>query len=374
MLAARFSLFIVIVLSLSPCRLVEAEESATAPFKVGVASRRFLPDKTYNWRHAATHELLTTVWYPGDAASVEQPQWIGPPASPLFSAGSAAPDAKLSSAPAKFPLVVLSHGTGGSALMMAWLGTVLASHGYIAAAVNHPGNNATEDYTAEGFTFWWERATDLTVVIDQMLRDATFGARIDANRIGAAGFSLGGYTMIEIAGGITVPAAFDRFCKSSKADAICKSPPEFPDLRAKYDQLTKLAKNDAVVADAFHHASDSRRDGRVRAVFAIAPALGPAFDTKSLEKISIPVEIVAGDADQNVPVASSAKYFAAHIAEAKLTLLSGGVGHYVFLDTCTDAARHINPVLCTDGPGVDRADIHSKTAEMALSFFDSNLR
>jgi len=43
------------------------------------------------------------------------------------------------------------------------------------------------------------------------MKDSTFGTRIDGSRIGAAGFSLGGYTMIEIAGGITDPAAFMDF-------------------------------------------------------------------------------------------------------------------------------------------------------------------
>jgi len=96
--------------------------------------------------------------------------------------------------------VLLSHGTGGSAVQMAWLGMELARHGYIAVAVNHPGNNATEPYTAEGFALWWERATDLSEVLDGMLADATFGARIDARRVGAAGFSMGGYTVLELAG------------------------------------------------------------------------------------------------------------------------------------------------------------------------------
>jgi predicted dienelactone hydrolase len=91
-------------------------------------------------------------------------------------------------------LIVLSHGTGGSAQMMAWLGRALASRGYIAAAVNHPGNNALEEYTAEGFLIWWERARDLTSVIDMLVGDSQFGRLIDRSRIGAAGFSLGGYT------------------------------------------------------------------------------------------------------------------------------------------------------------------------------------
>lgn len=362
-----------LLVCLAAVSLTPAQADDSPTFKVGVAQRSFLPDKVYNWRKAAHHELLTTIWYPADASAVEQPQWIGPAASPLFSAANAAPAAKLSASPAKLPLIVLSHGTGGSALMMAWLGAALAQHGYIAAAVNHPGNNSTEDYTVEGFLFWWERATDLTVALDKILQDSTFGPRIDPKRVGAAGFSLGGYTMIEIAGGITDPASFDRFCKSDQADAICKDQLEFPKLHEKAAELANLPQNATAFKDAYAHAGDSRRDARVRAVFAIAPALGPAFDTGSLEKISIPVEMVAGDADPVVPIESNAKYFAAHIPNAKLTLLPGGVGHYTFLGTCTAAARQINPALCTDGPGIDRDAIHSKAAQLAVAFFDAHL-
>src|SRR5690242_14939219 len=151
--------------------------------KVGIAQRSFAPEEAYVWRGAKTHALLTTVWYPADSSAAEQPQRVGPAESPLFQVGSAAPGAKF--APGKFPLIVLSHGTGGSAVMLGWLGTTLAAHGYVAAAVNHPGNNALEPYTPAGFSLWWERATDLTKVIDGMLADREFGDRIDAQRIGA---------------------------------------------------------------------------------------------------------------------------------------------------------------------------------------------
>jgi predicted dienelactone hydrolase len=347
-----------------------ARAQERARFKVGVQNRTFTVDQPYDWRGAATHALTTVIWYPAGAAAVEKPQWIGSPENPLFSAGSAAPDAPLAASPPKFPLIVLSHGTGGSALMMSWIGIVLAAHGYIAAAVNHPGNNATEAYTPQGFSTWWERARDLSVVIDRMLADSTFGARIDSHRIGAEGFSLGGYTMIEIAGGITDVDGYLAFCKSPQADAICKSPPEFPDL---IEQFNKLHDTDPAFQAELRHAGDSYRDPRVRAVFALAPALGPAFTPASLGRIAIPVEIVAGAGDQNVPIASSARYFAAHIPGAKLVILPGGVAHYNFLDSCTDAGRKRLPLLCTDAPDVDRDAIHAKVADLAVRFFDSAL-
>lgn len=350
-----------------------ANEAAAVPknFKVGVTNRVFTPGKSYDWRGAKTHTLIATVWYPADATAVEQDQWIGRPGSPLFSAEKAARDAQPAASPERHPLIVLSHGTGGTALQMAWLGTVLASHGYVTVAVNHPGNNALEAYTPMGFSVWWERAKDLSTVIDGMLADPEFGRRIDSSRIGAAGFSLGGYTMIEIAGGITVPAAILDFCKSSPADGICKSPPEFPQLWSTFKRLTT---SDPAFQRELRNAGNSYRDPRVRAVFAMAPALGPAFPPEGLRKISIPVRLVAGAADQNVPVGSGAKYFASNIPGAKLTILPNGVGHYVFLDRCAGAGKRFLPILCTDDAHVSRSKIHAQTARLAVSFFGSVLK
>src|SRR2546421_277950 len=82
-----------------------------------------------------------------------------------------------------------------------------------------------------------ERARDLSSVIDSLLGDATFGARLDAGRIGAAGFSLGGYTMIEIAGGITEPPLFIEQCNAHPEDQLCQSPPEFSTLLEDFKKL-----------------------------------------------------------------------------------------------------------------------------------------
>lgn len=362
-----------LLLSLPAVLAQNVNEEHSRRYKVGIAQRAFSPAADYNWRGAQTHALITTVWYPADSAVDEQPQWLGNPQAPFARLGKAAPDASLAPSPARFPLIVLSHGTGGSALMMAWLGTELAAHGYIAAAVNHPGNNALEPYTTQGFLLWWERAKDLSNVIDQMLVDKTFGSRIDSKQIGAAGFSLGGYTMIEIAGGITQLSLYRDFCKSPQADGICVSPPEFPGLVEKFAKIEELSANDPEMQASLRRAGDSFRDPRVRAVFAMAPALGVGFRSDSLDKISIPVAIVAGTADKNVPIASSAQVFAKHIPRAQLTLLPG-VGHYIFLAACANQGKKSRPELCVDDSGIDREAIHAKTAGLAVQFFSIHLR
>jgi len=351
----------------SSCQALPAK---VVVYKVGVMRRSFTPPEPYDWRGAQTHALVTDIWYPTERTAVEQPQWIGSPDNPFASAGKAAPDASIIVAPEKLPLILLSHGTGASSLMMAWLGTALASRGYIAAAVNHPGNNALEPYTLQGFSLWWERATDLSKVLDALLADATLGKRIDPHRVGAAGFSLGGFTVTEIAGGIGETARYQEFCKSPKADGMCVDPAEFPGIGAK---VAELAKNDAAFQAALADGAKSHQDPRIRAIFAMAPALGPAFDPASLAKITVPTQIVAGVADKVVPIESSAKFFAAKIRGAQLTLFQD-VGHYTFLASCGQLGRTSRPNLCLDNAGILRDDIHAQTANLAWNFFETNLR
>src|SRR5277367_131624 len=348
----------------------QAGSSKTVLYKVGVMHRQFTPPEPYDWRGAKTHALITEIWYPAAPTAVEQMQWIGSPDAPFAKAAKAARDAAPIAAPEKFPLILLSHGIGGSSSMMAWLGAALASHGYIAAAVNHPGNNALEDYTIPGAVLWGQRAADLTTLLDQLLSDPTFGPRIDTNRIGAAGFSLGGLTVIEIAGGLTDLSRYQAFCKSPKADGMCVDPPEYPGLLAK---ATDLAKSDPAMQTAFAESSKSHRDPRIRAIFAMAPALGPAFDPDSLAKITIPTQIVAGLSDTIVPVDSSAKFFAAHIPHAQLSLLQA-VGHYTFLATCAELGDRTRPQLCIDQAGILRDEVHTQTATQAATFFAANLK
>ena len=341
-----------------------------APFKVGVASRHLLPTEPYDWRGAGMHALLEVIWFPAESGADPKPQRIPPVGPAIFEAAPAAPEAKIAASPAKLPLILLSHGTGGTAQTLAWFATALAAHGYIVVGVNHPGNNAMEPYTVQGFTLWWERAKDLSTVLDDILADPDFGPHVDRRRIGGAGFSLGGYTMIELAGGKTSREHYANACRASPDQVSCKPPPEFPDLIAKSNAL---AATDPAYAKALREDGASYRDSRIRAVFTMAPALGPAFAPASLKTIAIPVAIVAGAQDSIVPVDANAKYDAAQIPHAALTIFPGEVDHYVFVDECTEVGRSSLPLLCVDRPAVDRAAIHDEAIDLAAKFFASQL-
>ncbi len=261
-----------LALSLVLLALVNTARADTV-FKVGVATRDFIPAEPYDWRGARTHALRAIIWYPAVADAREEPQWAGPRFVPFFSAGSAARDAALAAGPPR-PLIVLSHGNGDRASSLGWLGTALAAHGFVVVAVNHPGNNALEDYTVEGFSLRWLRAVDLGAVIDAMLDDKTFGNQIDPARIGAAGHSLGGYTVLAAVGGITDPVRLEAFCRSPDADVSCKPAPPFSEMRQ--NTLARL-NSDADFRQRYGAAGKSYRDERIHAVFAMAPGPGPTF-------------------------------------------------------------------------------------------------
>jgi predicted dienelactone hydrolase len=334
-------------------------------YKVGMARREVVPTGPYDWRQDPKHWLATRIWYPAPPSAQEKPWLIGPPDRPFLDGGRVARDAALAPAPGKFPLILLSHGTGGTSGNMAWLGEALAAHGYIAAAVNHPGNNFADGYTVPGFTLWWLRARDLSAVLDGLFADPTFGPRIDKARIGAAGHSLGGYTALTLAGAIT---SLDRLAEICRADGCAD--PAFPDIRARAEALRR---SDPAYRAAQAESGRSYRDPRVRAVFAMAPALGPVLLPDSLAHIDIPVALVAAIGDKIVP-ASSIKALAAAISHAQLTMLPPPIGHNVFIGVCLAAAHADFPRVCDDPPGVDRAAVEAKTADMALAFFAGSLR
>jgi predicted dienelactone hydrolase len=162
-----------------------------------------------------------------------------------------------------------------------------------------------------------------------------------------------------------------KACQAAPDQVSCKPPPEFPDLVAKSGAL---AATDPAYAKALHDAGASYRDSRIRAVFAMAPALGPAFAPASLKTITVPVAIVAGAQDSIVPIDANAKYDAAQIPHAALTIFPGDVDHYVFMDACTAEGRSTLPLLCVDRPGVDRAAIHDAAIDLAAKFFAAHLR
>ena len=202
------------------------------------------------------------------------------------------------------PLVVVSHGTGGSGSAMEWLVQPLRQAGFRVIALDHHGNNYVDGYEPEGFLHVWERPRDVSLALDALAGEQMLGP------VGVAGFSLGGYTAAALAGARLDPQIL--FAVLTGAVPLPEIP-EFPGvleaLRKKHplDELSRLAL-DAAAADL--------SDPRVRAVFQVAPGVGALVTPESLAAIRVPVGIRWGGADSVNPYDVDTKPYLEHIPTA----------------------------------------------------------
>jgi predicted dienelactone hydrolase len=347
---------------------VEKLASDTENTPVGMMRLLYEDSARQSWDGTKARPLTTYIWYPA-AGDTEMSEIGIPPKKPVFIGGFAARGAEFASDSTQYPLIIMSHGTGGSGMQMMWIGRELARRGYIAVAIDHHGNTAAEEHMdARGFRLFWERALDVTAVLDHLSADPKLSGKIDAERIGAVGFSLGGYTVTTLAGGRIDFDLLETFCSSDAHDTTCDDQSEYPEASIEFE---KLRKTDPRVEASLATYAGSFRDKRIRAVVALAPALGQAFTPESLGAIDIPMLMIGGSADTIAPVKTNATYLADQISGARMVEIDGAV-HYSFLNTCNERGIKYVPV-CKDPQGVDRAQIHEQAVGHIREFFDANL-
>jgi len=193
------------------------------------------------------------VWYPSLAAEKSLAYANG------LSSGVAenAPVADCGS----YPLVVFSHGFGGCGTQSVFVTEALARHGYIVAAPDHKDAGCKVDEPKGRFKLQraetpfrqpekWsdksypDRRDDMRALLDQLPKMMEFSGRIDTSRIAGMGHSLGGYTMMGMAGGW-----------------------------------------------------DSWKDSRLKALVLFSPYAAPFLEQNKLSKISVPVMYQGGQRD-----------------------------------------------------------------------------
>lgn len=317
------------------------------------------------WRSSSPRPLAWSAWYPADPATPDvQEKLLGAPGRELFRMGMIAEDAPISNRHSRWPIVLLSHGTGGTADAMGWLGIALAQQGYIAVGVSHHGNTAVEPYVPEGFLCWWERSRDLTALLDALSEHSALTGKVDFDKVFAAGFSLGGYTVLAAVGAITQVELFEKWRAATGGPA---GPREFPDLA---EHVPALMVSSAVFRDSMERQATSYLDSRIRAVVAIAPAPPVrSFEPESLRSIRVPVLLIGGHGDMEAPVEHCASWLKSQNSSFELSLMPQDAGHAVFLPEATPIGKTLEPALCIDAHGVNRAEIHSDAARQILRHF-----
>jgi predicted dienelactone hydrolase len=297
-------------------------------------------------------EMPGYVFYPMDRLDEEAATWRGPYEV------HATPDAP--PAPGKHPLVVISHGHAGSALGHHDLAEYLAANGFIVATFEHPGDNHADASGAGQPQVLGGRAVQLRAVIHALLEDPQWRPLIDADRIGVAGFSAGGYTALLAVG---AQPRFDRYV------GYCAREPQDPDC----ELVRKLqADGQAEQAIAGLQAGILQwgplATPEVKAAFAMAP-FSLVFDEAGTAGIDKPVFLYYAEEDKVVPPRENAQHLAPLLKTLARVESIPKAGHYVFLAPCSDALAKEVPDFCTDLEGVDRAAVHARINADALAFF-----
>jgi predicted dienelactone hydrolase len=317
-----------------------------------------LGERTFNFKDESRNNrpVVTEIWYP-TADTLK-------PADKHFSPFLRQPTVRNGKLPvSKLPLILLSHGTGGGRLTLEWLAQALANSGCIVAAVDHYGNTYDHKIPLE-FVKPWERPLDISFALTSLLNNQEVGPLIDQQKIGATGFSFGGYTMIALAG-----AKLDFEQARSYYKTTGRKELEIPE----FSGLVKLLDDSSLIADSKH--VPPLKDKRIKAFFSISPALGFGFiHTEQVADIKGALYIVGSQSDSIAPVLTNARHYHQLISKSKYTELPGKVGHYVMLGEAIDAVKKEAPIYFTDDPSVNRHAVHLQVDSLAVAFFRKELK
>lgn len=261
--------------------------------------------------------------------------------------------------PGRHRLVVLSHGYSGNWTNGAWLAVALVKQGYVVAAPNHPGTTSRDMDKARANLP--ERPRDLSRLIDFLTTDPAWSGFIEPDNVVAIGHSLGGWTVIALAGARFDPARFDADCREHAALAACRVG---RDISAGQGVATRQS-------------FDGLRDRRVGAAVTLDLGLARGFDPTSLAALSVPVLVIAADrGSEGIPAALESGYLAEHLPKATTRSLAiPGAAHFSFMSFCKPGAVALleadkpgDGVVCRDGEQGSRAAVHEATIAEVLRF------
>jgi len=242
----------------------------------------------------------------------------------------------------KLPLVVISHGAGGSYKDLQDTAETLANAGFVVVAVDHP------DGRRDLVVRLVERPMDSKRLIDLVLGASPAASRIDPQRIGFDGFSLGGYTGLVLLGANPDWAAARAYCQPYH---LCDQ------LNGKQFPTEPLA-----------------HDARIRAAVLADP--GPIFfDRDSFATVNAPIQLWASEGGGprervdfvNRSLPAEHEYHV--VPNSRFGALGG---HFAFV-LCPPALVEKRPEVCSDHPGFDRAVFHKEFNAAVLAFFQEHL-
>lgn len=300
--------------------------------------------------------LNTAIWYPTRDTSYTT--LIGD--NPAFIGTQVIKDAKIQSG--TFPVILLSHGYRGNWRNQNWLATKLASQGYIVAAVDHPGTTSF-DQSPKQAAKWWERPQDVSRVLNYLLSEAPWKQSAIADNVSAIGHSLGGWTVMQLAGAKIDRQTFEANCLVYPNPRTCGLAEELG--------LDKIQDEEPDQKDL--------SDPRIRRVVSLDLGLARSFSVDSLNDIKVPTLILAAGIDiGDIPQASESGYIAEHMPlKSRRYKVYEKATHFSFIQGCKSGAVSMlnkevpgDGIICKDGVATSRDQLHQLFVNDIVSFLN----
>ena len=247
-------------------------------------------------------------------------------------------------------LIVFSHGTGGVYSGHEDTAQALARAGFVVAALTHTGDNYRDQSKVVQIE---NRPRQLKLLIDYMLTRWEGHAGLDPNRVGAFGFSAGGFTVLALAGGEP---------DLTLVRPHCRAHPQYFDCG-----LVQKARSEAELKE--RAPTTWSHDGRIKAVVAAAPALGFAFSSQGLAAVTVPVQLWKAEFDHILPAPDYADAVRATLPSPPQFHTVANADHFDFLPPCNAVQLQYAGFICAIRPGFDRAAFHAEFNREVMAFF-----
>lgn len=275
----------------------------------------------------------------------------------------------------KMPLILLSHGSQGSAHDLLWLTEALVQAGFMVAAVDHHGNTSAESRHYHGGEFlWWERAGDLQYVVRFLRKDRILKNLVDTQNIGIVGYSIGGYTAMSNLGAITDRVLFEEFCRAHPYMKVCFFFTTEIHAEDKDKGNHVLSSMEHAYKDADQRMNWSYLIPEIKAAVLLAPAALMSLTSASLKTIKAPVLTYIA-AEDRVTYTKNQPQILNQLATKPLIKVLPGFHHYTFTSSCEPWLAFFldHHDYCKDHKELNRDEEHHKLRHDIKHFLSERL-
>ncbi|MBN3958167.1 alpha/beta hydrolase [Nostoc sp. NMS8] len=262
------------------------------------------------------------------------------------------------------PVIVLSHGFASVRTDLRYLAEHLASHGYVVAALEHPGSNqANTDLAFQGKTRvmkpqeFLDRPQDISFVLDELEKlnqtaNHPLQGKLATNKAMIIGYSFGGGTALALAGAELQLEHLKQRCQKNLA-------------------ILSLGEDMQCIAQELPENSYQLRDARIKQAIAFNPTTSLIFGETGLTKIQVPTLVLTGSADKTTPALTEQIVGFNKIPSPKWLVGIVGGTHLSVKDPSTtldQIGQPNTPISGGEVVGEQAADVRKYVKAIALAF------